>query len=158
MGVTLAKNESLIELDLSSSRISSRGAKGIADGLLDNCNLQILRVKGNMIKPDGVQDLLEACLKNPISSMRELDLGKTNISAENYSMIQKLEVIKPDLLITVGTCMTTKLKMQRLSLLFIDQNPFPLTNVEFPSFPSYTYYPMNFTVIDLYHPSKSIIP
>ncbi|XP_073675987.1 NACHT, LRR and PYD domains-containing protein 3-like [Garra rufa] len=85
----------LIELDLSNNDLQDTGVKLICTGLKSpNCQLQILRLSGCMVKEEGCCCLASALSSNP-SHLRELDLSYNHPGEAGVHMFSAL-VENPD--------------------------------------------------------------
>ncbi|XP_052407966.1 NACHT, LRR and PYD domains-containing protein 12 isoform X2 [Carassius gibelio] len=83
----LQSSNSLRELDLSNNHLQDSGGKLLAAGLRSpNCQLNILRLSGCLVKEEGCAALTSALSSN-LSHLRELDLSNNHLQDSGVKLI-----------------------------------------------------------------------
>lgn len=116
LGKVLSRNNELVELDLSATRITSKGGLSLAEGLMENVSLERVILKNNLLRPSGIQAILESCLKNKRSNIRQVDFGRENVNQENEIIIQKIKYNKPEFVAIYGFRINTNERVLRTNV------------------------------------------
>ena len=91
----LNTSRTLTQLSLANCGIGKQVMLAIGEGLFKNTRLQVLNVRGNRVKLNGVKELVRSCFQNSKLGIKSLDFSQNQMCDQaGYLLCKGLKFIK----------------------------------------------------------------
>ena len=72
----LSCSKYLTHLSLANCRIGKEVMLAVGEGLFKNCRLQVLNMRGNRVKMNGIKEFVRSCFQNNKLALRNVDFSQ----------------------------------------------------------------------------------